>query len=391
MTKTKSQPKSWKGRLGNFVVLNYGKGLPERERNHGSFPVYGSAGQVGTHDKYIVEGPGVIVGRKGSVGAVYYTKYNYYPIDTVYYIKPNAEKYHMRYLYYFLQNLNLKRLEGDTGVPGLNRETAYAEKVSILDKGFQSVVADFIGNYDDLIENNEKRIKILEEMAQRLYTEWFVKFKFPGHEKIKLVDSGTKFGKIPEGWEVKKLKDIGKAVTGKTPSTKRLDYYGDDVPFIKTPDMHGNIFVYNTGQSLSTSGADSQRNKYLPEKTVFVSCIGTVGLVGITARSSQTNQQINALLLNDGSDYCFFYYFAKTLTDQLSGLGRSGATMGNVNKTKFENVKLVYPNREIRYEYNEFSNKVFDQILNLQKQNEKLENMRDLLIPQLVTGKRELK
>ena len=255
----------------------------------------------------------------------------------------------------------------------------------------QAKIASTLSAYDDLIENNEKRIKILEEMAQLLYAEWFVKFKFPGYEGAKMVDSGTEFGLIPEGWEVKKLKEIGKVITGKTPPTANQENLGGEVLFIKTPDIHGNIFVIETDQTLSEIGVNTQRLKLLPEKTVFVSCIGTLGVVGITSKPSQTNQQINALVLNDGNDYCMFYYFAKDLKQRLVGLGANGATMGNVNKDKFENIVIIYPGKEIRESFFNKTTRLFDDILLLQKQNNNLSKTRDLLIPQLVTGKRELK
>lgn len=255
----------------------------------------------------------------------------------------------------------------------------------------QTNIATFLSAYDDLIENNEQRIKVLEEIAQLLYTEWFVKFKFPGYEKMKVVDSNKLYGKIPERWEVKKLKEIGKAVTGKTPPTSNIENFDGEVLFIKTPDIHGKIFVIKTEQTLSAKGSELQSSKLLPEKTVFASCIGTLGVIGITSKPSQTNQQINALVLNDHNDYIYFYFFAKSIKQLLIGLGSNGATMGNVNKDKFENIQILYPEKQIRDNFFNIASTYFDEILSLQIRNENLITIRDLLIPQLVTGRRELK
>ena len=150
--------------------------------------------------------------------------------------------------------------------------------------------------------------------------------------------------------------------------------------------IHGNIFILNTEQTLSQKGSDFQSSKLLPERTVFVSCIGTLGVVGITAKPSQTNQQINALVLENSQDYCMFYCFAKNLKEKLFGLGASGATMGNVNKDKFENIEIVYPEPRITEQFFDSVNAYFDEILNLQKQNLNLRQSRDLLLPKLVTG-----
>ncbi|MBL8008561.1 MAG: restriction endonuclease subunit S, partial [Ignavibacteria bacterium] len=178
-----------KVKLGNIFKLEYGKGLIAEKRTSGLYPVYGSSGCIGSHNEYLIEGPGIIVGRKGSVGEIYFSKKNFFPIDTAYYISKNDSKYNIRFLYYFLKTQNIKRLQGDVGVPGLNRETVHNEIVSYIDNlTIQARIASILSSYDELIENNEMRIKSLEEMAQLLYAEWFVKFKFPGHEKMKIID-----------------------------------------------------------------------------------------------------------------------------------------------------------------------------------------------------------
>ncbi len=273
----------------------------------------------------------------------------------------------------------------------LTKENIENFEISLPSFEEQTHISSILSAYDDLIENNEKRIKVLEEMAQLLYTEWFVKFKFPGHEKVKMIDSGTEYGRIPEGWEVMRLKELGKTITGKTPPTGDLDNFNGEVLFIKTPDIHGNIFVIKTEQTLSLVGSHLQATKLLPEKTVFVSCIGTLGVVGITSKPSQTNQQINALILYDATDYIYLYFFAKGLRQKLVGLGSNGATMGNVNKDKFENLLILYPNDKIRKSFFDRTYEIFDEILTLQLHSELLSKTRDLLIPQLVTGARKLK
>lgn len=286
----------------------------------------------------------------------------------------------------------------------------YGLQINLPDIQTQSRIASVLSAYDDFIENNEKRIRALEEMAQLLYAEWFVKYNFAGcddmgmdvethcnaslqqaRDNAHMVDSGTEYGMIPEGWEVKKLKEIGKVITGKTPPTNNLNNFNGEILFIKTPDIHGNIFVLGTEQTLSEIGMKTQSSKLLPEKTVFISCIGTLGVVGITSKPSQTNQQINSLLLNNKNDYIMFYFFAKSLKQKLVGLGSNGSTMGNVNKDKFENINILYPAEEVRNLFFEATENLFDEILSLQKQNNNLSKTRDLLIPQLVTGKRALK
>lgn len=307
--------------------------------------------------------------------------------DSVVGFTEDPEKSNVKFIKYSLDYYKKQYQERSQGAAqdNLSLEKIESLKLKVPPVSLQKKIADIIFAYDNLIENNEKRIKILEEMAKRLYTEWFVKFKFPGHEKIILVNG------LPEGWEIKKIKDIGKVITGKTPSTSKLENFNGDILFIKTPDLHGNIFIIETEQTLSDMGARSQGLKMLPEKTVFVSCIGTLGIVGITSKLSQTNQQINAIVADEEGDYCMLYFFVKSLRKQLMGLGANGATMGNVNRDKFENIKILYPDKGIREEFFKLTSNLFNEILNLEKQIQTLTKTRDLLIPQLVTGRRELK
>lgn len=305
----------------------------------------------------------------------------------------NPEKAVFEFIYYCLK-YNVKRIQelaSGATYKEINKNDLSNVEIDIPDLSDQKRIAGVLAVYDDLIDNNEKRIRILEEMAQRLYNEWFVKFKFPGYEKVKMIDSGAEYGMIPEGWTVNKLGEIGKAITGKTPPTKNLENFGGEILFIKTPDIHGNIFVLKTEQTLSNIGSKLQSTKTLPEKTVFVSCIGTLGITGITSKPSQTNQQINALILNNADDYIFFYLFIKGLKQKLIGLGSNGATMGNVNKDKFENIHILYPKRKTRESFFIRTSDMFDEIIRLEKQKDNLTKTRDLLIPQLVTGKRVVK
>lgn len=136
----------------------------------------------------------------------------------------------------------------------------------------------------------------------------------------------------------------GSVITGKTPSTDCPEYYGKDIPFIKTPDMHGTPFVTTTECYLSKLGAESQANKYIPEFSLIVACIGAnAGEVAITTYQAQTNQQINATV----TDYpCSMYFAIKDSREELRALGDGSSTMLNVNKSSFENFELQLPSKD---------------------------------------------
>lgn len=243
----------------------------------------------------------------------------------------------------------------------------------------QRRIVDVLSAYDELIENNRRRIQLLEQAARLLYKEWFVHLRFPGHEHTRIIDG------VPEGWQIGTIGDLGKVITGKTPSKKKPENFGSDLPFIKTPDMHGKAIVVHTEDSLSEEGAKTQANKTLPPRSIFVSCIGTVGTVAFNASPAQTNQQINSIVPASDLVTYWAYFMAKELKPLLEGMG-GGATMVNVNKSKFSGIKVVIPSKQLLNLFSDFVKPVFDQIENLMISNARLAKARDLLLPKLMNG-----
>ena len=243
----------------------------------------------------------------------------------------------------------------------------------------QRRIVDVVFAYDDLIENNRRRIQLLEQAARLLYKEWFVHLRFPGHEHVKIKDG------VPEGWESACIADIGEVITGKTPSKKNDSYYGVDIPFIKTPDMHDNIIVTQTAECLSEKGANSQSNKMLPPRSILVSCIGTVGAVAFNGASAHTNQQINAIVPRNESLRYWTFFMAKGLKPLLEGMG-GGATMANVNKSKLSNIKVIIPPVLMLEQFASVLTPQFDQIEKLALMNLRLAKARSILLPRLMNG-----
>jgi len=306
-------------------------------------------------------------------------------------IVPNA-KVEPSFLYYSLRTRKseLLSLGSATGVrtPILNKSSFCDLKVPLPPLPTQRRIASILSAYDDLIENSQRRIKILESMARGLYREWFVHFRFPGHEAVPRVASPL--GEIPKGWEVKAVQFFGKVITGKTPSKANAEFYGDDVAFVKTPDMHGNMFILSTGERLSKPGAESQENKTLPSGTICVSCIGTIGVVSITTEDCQTNQQINSVVLENEASREFLYLRLQDAKQTLENLGANGATMGNVNKGKFEAMGIIAPSAELLSNYHHLARPMFEEILALSRQIQNLRRTRDLLLPRLLSGQIEV-
>ena len=294
------------------------------------------------------------------------------------------------FVYYLFKQQYIRELSANSMTGASGRQRADLKfikriKISLPPLPVQRKIASILSSYDSLIENNIKRIRLLEQMAENLYKEWFVRFRFPEHENTEFVDG------MPKGWKVARLDNYGRIETGKTPSMEKSEYYGGDFLFIKTPDMHGNIFVTTTNEMLSDIGHKSQPQKLLPKYSIMVSCIGTGGIVAINAKEGHTNQQINSIILSDNTDLEWLYYTCKSLKPTIELFGATGATMTNLSKGKFEKLKVIEPPKIIRLTFHEKVNKIFKQILLLESQNITLANQRDLLLPRLMSGKLEVK
>ena len=270
----------------------------------------------------------------------------------------------------------------------------------------QRAIAHILGTLDDKIELNRRMNETLEEMARALFKSWFVDFDpvrakmegrwhrgesqpglpaeyydlFPG----RLVES--ELGEIPEGWEVKGLGAFGDIITGKTPSTKRAEYYGEDVPFLRIPDMHGKMYTLNTEIMLSDKGAESQSKKTVPPGSVSVSCIATPGLVVLNHRDTQTNQQINSIVPYDQSLSRYLYWTCRHLSSDIATGGLGGSVFGNMNKSTFNALLAIRPELSTIRAFDAVVSPVHTAILANEEQAHTLAGQRDALLPRLVSG-----
>lgn len=302
-------------------------------------------------------------------------------------LRPN-ERINSAFLYYTMLSRDFYAKADAAAIGAAQRTVSLTSlrgmEIELPPLKVQEAIASKLSVYDNLIENNQKQIKLLEEAAQRLYKEWFVDLRFPGYEDTPIVDG------VPEGWSLSPISDFGEVVTGKTPSTEKKEYYGGNIPFVKIPDMHGCVYPVITESSLTETGAKTQINKFIPRNGIMVSCIATVGLVNIAVERCQTNQQINSIILSDERDLYYVFSAMKRLKELLEGVGSNGATMTNVNKTKFASLPVLYPSEELRDSYYSFCKPIFEKIYNLSLSVVGLKKARDRLLPKLMSGEIEV-
>lgn len=349
-------------------------------------------------------------------------------LSSVAILRPDPEKITSRFLkYYFLSAQTIDYLKRNfisgAAIPRVILRDFKQAKINLPSLPEQKAIANILGTLDDKIELNRQMNETLEAMAQALFKSWFVDFDpvidnallagkaipEPLKERAELrqsqLDSGKaktdseindlfpsefefteELGWIPKGWEIQKIKDFGLVVCGKTPSTRKPENYGEDVPFITIPDMHDSVYVIEPSKMLSKSGADSQKNKFLPKGTVCVSCIATPGLVVLVNEPSQTNQQINSIIPHNENYSLFLYESLSRLGDLIRSSGSGGSVFSNLSKSRFEALDLLNPSEESIAKFSSILQPVFDKILANQRNNMNLSNIRDTLLPKLMSG-----
>lgn len=180
------------------------------------------------------------------------------------------------------------------------------------------------------------------------------------------------------------IDDIAKEVVcGKTPPTADAENYGGSVPFITIPDMHGSVYTTSTERFLSDKGVATQANKTLPENSICVSCIASVGLVCLTAEPSQTNQQINSIVCKKNISPFYVYIKMTTLTEYLKQLGAGGSTTLNVNKTLFGQIPILLPDETVMKEFHGKVEPLFSAIRANQYEMQRLESLKSLFLTQI--------
>ncbi|WP_006787322.1 restriction endonuclease subunit S [Thiorhodospira sibirica] len=415
-------------RVGNLLSFANGRSSPERADGL-PYPVYGSNGIIGYASEANSDPGTIIIGRVGSYcGSLYQSPQKCWVTDNA--IRAVAKNGNdPRFLYYLLGTLALNSRRAGSGQPLLNQDILSSIPTSAPEPTEQRAIAHILGTLDDKIELNRRRNQTLEAMARALFKDWFVDFgpvrakmegrarqdgarsgqprtpqasdlPWPGAEAgagaqgdpylpadlwqlfpDRLDDEGK-----PEGWVQQRVGDIGAIICGKTPPTKKAEYYGDDVPFITIPEMHGNIFATDVKKRLSHHGAQSQQKKTLPPRSICVSCIATLGLVVITTEPSQTNQQINSVIPHQEDETYFWYWTLKNLGEEIKAGGSGGSVLGNLSTGRFSELRVNASSRPLRLAYNARVENLFSQILANELESQSLAQLRDTLLPKLISG-----
>lgn len=310
------------------------------------------------------------------------------------------------YLYYTLSSDWIKQ-QIQSIVTGSTQKTISLKnirefQIPLID--YPEKVAKVLSDLDAKIELNNKINAELEAMAKLIYDYWFVQFDFPLSAELaasmgkpelegkpykasggKMVFNKELKREIPEGWEVKELKIIeSNIVTGKTPSTKDLSNFDGDIPFICIGDVRGNMHVVDTEITLSNNGANSQAKKFIPKGSICVTCIASPGLVAFATKDSQTNQQLNSIICENFENRYYLYFYLKDYFNFAKA--KTGNTFANMNKGDFSAIKVIKAENKVLELFSISLKSSIEKILINSRENQKLSELRDWLLPMLMNG-----
>ena len=287
-------------------------------------------------------------------------------------LRRKSDKITNRYLYYCLtSDLFVDRMqhlaEARSGTfPQITFDVLKGETIYLPSIDNQNKITSILDNINNKIRLNNEINNNLYKLCNSLFHEYLDKYE--------------------SDIEYKKIVDIAKKiVTGKTPSTANKEFWDGNIPFITIPDMHNQVFTIKTERNITELGAKS----IIPKNSISVSCIATVGLVSINTEDSQTNQQINSIIIENDYDLYFLFEYLSEQEEYMKSIA-GGSTTYNINKNTFENIEVPYLPKDILMEFNNSVSSMFEKIKLNQYENERLFQLRDTLLPKLMNGEIDL-
>lgn len=372
---------SWREcNLGDVIKLQRGHDLPERARVAGPIPIVSSSGITGRHNVARAAPPGVITGRYGTIGEVFFVDEPYWPLNTALHVvdfKGNDP----RFAAYLLRN-TLKNYKSEkAAVPGVDRNVLHLLKVSTTDRQQQERVVSILSVYDDLIENNRRRIALLEETARLLYREWFVQFRFPGHEHVKIIDG------LPEGWKRRTLGEVADVRLGKMLDAKKNR--GELRPYLANVNVRWGMFDLTNLRDMRFE--ESELKKYGLASGDIVMCEGgepgRCALWKDQAPGMMIQKALHRIRSKPELDHLFLYHRLSFLANsgRLEGLF-TGSTIKHLPLEKLLKATVEVPPTRLMLEFSARAAPLEAQKHTLEEANVRASQARDLLLPRLMNG-----
>lgn len=368
--------------LKDLLIIKNGK--DHKSLDIGPYPVLGSGGVMRYVNKFLYNKTSILLPRKGTLSNIQYIKEPFWTVDTLFYTIINDELAVPYYLYLYVKSLDLSGFDSGASIPSMTQKAYNKIKINLPEKNVQFKIASIISAYDDLIENNNKRIKILEQMAKNLYKEWFVRFRFPGYETAEFENG------IPKGWEILRMENFC-YVTDGTHDTPKETNLG--VPLVTGRCIRNGFVDYDEAYLISEDDHNKiKKRSGLKSGDILFSNIGTVGntcLVDYEREFSVKNVIIFKPPIRAISAYLYYWLISPSM-QAIFSTQTNGASQQFVGLTFMRRIKILVPNKYIMTSFEKNVAPIIDAMMMLHKENQNLTKQRDLLLPRLMSGKLEV-
>lgn len=373
-----------KGKVGDLLTLQRGFDITKKQQAEGLCPVVSSSGVTSYHNEFMVKGPGVVIGRKGTLGSAFYIESDYWPHDTTLWVK-DFKGSDPKFIYYFLKTLRLERLDSGSSNPTLNRNFVHELDANKPAPNAQQKIAAVLSALDAKIDCNNRINAELEATAKTLYDYWFVQFDFPDANGKPYKSSGGKMvyntalkREIPAGWKDKRLCQIANITMGTSPTGDSLNNSGDGVEFFQGSTDFG--WQFPTVRQYTTKPV-----RMAKRGDILLSVRAPVGDLNVAHIDCCIGRGLAALNSNDGFDGFLFYvmqYF-KTIFDRRNS---EGTTFGSITKDDLHSLPLAYPPTDLLKKYNDIVASYNQMVFVRSMENQQLTQLRDWLLPLLMNG-----
>lgn len=366
----------WKpSTIEDLVFFQRGFDITKAEQKEGEVPVISSSGTKSYHSQSKVSGPGVVIGRKGTLGSVFYSECDYWPHDTTLWSK-DFKGNNPKFVYYALKLIRFENFDAGAANPTLNRNHIHGLPITIPELTVQDDIVSVLEKYDELIENNKRRIELLEESARQLYKEWFVRFRFPGHEHVKIIDG------VPEGWRSLELSEAV-AVIKDTVDPKNLP---EETPYLGLEHLPRRSFTLNNwesaGKVTSTKYAFQTGDILFGKIRPYFHKVGFSLVDGITSS--------DAIVMRPRLKKYYFIVLSEVSSDQFVALAsktvREGSKMPRADWDVLKKRVILEPPQKTLDVFNNQLESILSQCKLLSFQMANLAKARDLLLPKLMSG-----
>ena len=398
--------------LGDVMTLQRGFDLPTTERKPGNYPVIASTGPVGRHEEAMVAGPGVVIGRSGSLGGGQFIEHDFWPLNTTLWVK-DFKGNDPRFCYFLLKSLDLAQFNAGSGVPTLNRNHVHPLPIAVPPLSQQCAIAHILGTLDDKIELDRRRNKTLEEMARALFKSWFVDFD-PVRTKIEGQDPGlskhladlfpdrlvnSELGEIPEGWEIKTLGKVVEMVKGRSYRSRELKESDTALVTLKSFARRGGY---------RPEGLKSFSGTYKPEQVVcpgeiVIACtdgtqaadiIGRPAIVQATGAYRTLVASLDTLIVRPKEEITRAFLYLLVSNESFVAhtyAHTTGTTVLHLTKDAVPLFRFVCPPKQLVLSFDDTIAPLFQHTQKAQQKEEVLTTLRDTLLPKLITGYLRLK